>query len=632
MTDSSPPISEVDQFRARRLRQVMRVVAGGLLLAAITNLPAGFKTTSILLLATGTMLYGLHRLKQGHIDTAAAVLLWTLSLTLTVIVTLNTGLRDPAMMGYPAILIFAALFSRRRQFMYLFGFILLAATVQAIAHIYEWRDTAHSRVDWTNVFDVLIILSIIGFAVRFQAYDLRRALVRLEHENRRYRQSEERASYLAQYDALTGLPNRTLCEDRFTQMLKRAKRSDTKSALLFIDLDNFKTINDSLGHSAGDRLLVNVANSLNSCLRATDTACRFGGDEFIVLLADLHSAQEAETVANKILHELGKPIESDQHFFETSASIGIAMAPTDGTDFESYCRHADIAMYQAKKDGKNLYRFFDPTMNRLSEERFRMIGGLRKALKDDEFVLYYQPKVNLQTGRWIGAEALLRWQHPSEGLLSPARFIDLAEETGLIVGIGQWVLKQACHQCIEWHKLGYRNLQMAVNLSPVQFTRGNLTAEVRQALDASGLAGHHLELELTESLLLRDAENIRTQLNELRTHGISFSIDDFGTGYSNLGYLSKFQLEALKVDQSFVRKLLSSKQDQDITLAIINIAKSLGLVTVAEGIEDEETLTKLKSMGCEMGQGYFWSKPLPVDEFTDMLARYAEDATQAHQS
>lgn len=626
MTDKAPPISEVDQFRARRLRQVMRVVAGGLLLAAITNLPSGYKTSGILLLATSILFYGLNRLRHGHIDVAAAILLWTLTLTLTLIVSINTGIRDPAMMGYPAILIFAALFSRRRLFVYLFSFILIAVALQSLAHIYGWRDTTNSNVDWTNVFDVLIILSIIGFAVRFQAYDLRRALTRLEHENRRYRESEERASYLAQYDALTGLPNRSLCEDRFNQMLKRAKRTDTKTALLFIDLDNFKTINDSLGHSAGDALLKHVATSLQHCLRATDTACRFGGDEFIVLLADLQGAPEAERVANKILDELSRPLENDQHLIETSASIGIAIAPQDGTDFECYCRHADIAMYQAKNDGKNLYRFFDTTMNRLSEERFRMIGGLRKALKDDEFILYYQPKVNLQTGHWIGAEALLRWQHPTEGLLTPARFIELAEETGLIVGIGQWVLRQACQQCVLWHQLGYRNLQIAVNLSPVQFTRGNLTAEVRQALDTSGLKGHHLELELTESLLLRDAENIRTQLNELRKHGISFSIDDFGTGHSNLGYLNKFQLEALKVDQSFVRKLLSSKQDQDITLAIINIAKSLGLVTVAEGIEDEETLAKLKSMGCEMGQGYFWSKPLPVDEFTEQLAQYAQQS------
>ena len=615
------PVSEVDRFRAQRLRQVYWITLVGLCFAIVTNwyITSDLPTVVVLVAAELILIWGLKDLTSNNIDQAATILLWTLALGLTASLFVNAGLRDPALLAFPAILIFAALFGKTRLFLSLFGFLVFIILLVGVSDIFGWKQYTNPRVNWTNISDTLIIILIIGVTVRFQTLDLRSALRRLEKENQKFRVSEAKASYLAQYDSLTGLPNRSLCQNRFDLALHTLERRGGICALLFVDLDNFKTINDSLGHSVGDAVLKTIADRITDNIRASDTASRFGGDEFIVLLTDLQEATQAERIATKLLRALAKPIELDQHFIDTSASIGIALAPQDGDSFDAYCKNADIAMYQAKTDGKNLCRFFNDTMNTLSRERFELITGLRAAIKRNEFRLQYQPKVCLSTGRWVGAEALLRWQHPDRGLLPPNIFINLAEETGLIIDIGKWVLMEACAQCQAWHDQGFTDFDIAVNLSAVQFSRGNLEREVKKALKKTNLDGQFLELELTESLLLGDAEKVRIQVDKLRAHGVSFSIDDFGTGYSNLGYLSKFDIESLKIDQSFVRKILDSTQDLNITIAIINFAKSLGLKTIAEGIEDAEIMATLKKLGCDLGQGYYWSKPLDAEVFTKKL-------------
>ncbi|MDN3641032.1 EAL domain-containing protein [Simiduia curdlanivorans] len=615
------PISELARFRAQRLKQVYWITLTGLGIAIFANwqISSDLPTLAILVLGECVLIWGLRDLKNNKINQAAAILLWTLSLSLTGSIVINSGLRDPALLAYPAILIFAALFGNTRLFVSLFSFLILSVIFVGASDIYQWKEFNQAALNWTAISDALIILLIIGLTVRFQAADLRNALTRLEHENEKFRVSEAKASYLAQYDSLTGLPNRALCENRFNLALHTLQRRGGICALLFIDLDNFKTINDSLGHSVGDAVLKTIADRITDNIRASDTACRFGGDEFIVILTDLQDATQAERISTKLLKALSKPLELEQHFIDTSASIGIVLAPQDGDSFDAYCKNADIAMYQAKADGKNLCRFFNDQMNTLSQERFELITGLRLAIKRQEFRLHYQPKIALDSGQWVGAEALLRWQHPEKGLLAPAVFMALAEETGLIIDIGKWVLQQACTQCRAWHDQGFASLDIAVNLSSVQFSRGNLEREVKKALKKSDLDGQFLELELTESLLLGDAEKVRIQVDKLRAHGVSFSIDDFGTGYSNLGYLSKFDIESLKIDQSFVRKILDSEQDLNITIAIINFAKSLGLTTVAEGIEDAEIMAKLAVLGCDLGQGYYWSKPLDAETFTSLL-------------
>jgi diguanylate cyclase len=621
---NSPPDKltvALNNSRALRLRQVLMASILGISATALAYLALSqnIAVLSVLFAMLAGLLYALKLARQMRIELAASIMLWVLTLGVTLLVASNNGLVDEGMFGYPVILIFAALFSKPRLFWALFGFICFAVMAIGLTQLAGWNQVVTVTVDKAVLINVMVILLLTGFSVRFQASDIRNALDNLAEENKKFRVSEAKATYLAQYDSLTSLPNRTLCEDRFNQQLEHIKRYGGQCALLFVDLDNFKTINDSLGHSVGDQVLQSIAHLLERCLRATDTACRFGGDEFIVLLTEITEAKEVERVATKILKFLARPLKLESHYIQTSASIGIALAPRDGSDFESYCKNADIAMYRAKADGKNLFRFFDTTMNTLSDERFVLIKDLRKAVKNNELCLFYQPKVDLRTGLMVGAEALLRWQHPERGLMAPGEFIELAEETGLIVEIGNWVLKEACRQCKCWHQAGHGDLEIAVNLSPVQFSRGTLSKEVLKALALADLAGRHLELELTESLLLGDAENIRLQLQELRAHGVSFSIDDFGTGYSNLGYLSKFDLESLKIDQSFVRKMLDSKQDLNIIIAIINIAKSLGLFTVAEGIEDPLALERLTALGCDLGQGYYWSRPLPPQDFAVLL-------------
>jgi diguanylate cyclase (GGDEF)-like protein len=426
----------------------------------------------------------------------------------------------------------------------------------------------------------------------------------------RVKDSEASFTHLAQHDALTNLPNRLLLRDRVDQAIGHARRDGRQVALLFLDLDNFKTINDSLGHAAGDELLQEVARRLRETLSDIDTVSRQGGDEFLVALADVDDLAVVSSLAGRMQRRLAQPFTLKGMQLVTSISIGIALFPGDGEDFDTLLRHADMAMYQAKSAGRNAYCFFDERMNADNRERLALELDLRQALSRDEFVLHYQPIVDLRSGRLLAAEALLRWRHPEFGLLGPDRFIGAAERSGLIVEIGEWALGEACRQAMLWQAGGLPRFVMSVNLSAVQFRRGNLGEVVQAALTRYGLSPSGLELELTESILLQDCEQLR-QLKEL---GVKLSIDDFGTGYSNLAYLQRFQVDKLKIDQSFVRGLGDNPQNQAIVTAIVQMARSLGLHTVAEGIEDEATRQLLVELGCDQGQGYLFARPLPAGE------------------
>ncbi|GAA0853373.1 putative bifunctional diguanylate cyclase/phosphodiesterase [Aliiglaciecola litoralis] len=622
-TDDSSAVDEITHFRAKRLRQLLYITLVCLNLGLVVIYITAYHLPTLLTLAgcDVMMLYALRSLSSNQVDKAASILLWSIAVGLSIAVMLNSGLRDPAVISFPAILFFAALMCSRREFTLLYVFFCCVTLLIGFTHISGWRNEGYDPVNIPNIVIVLLILTAASYSIRTFSHDLRNALQKLEKGNQKLKDSEEKAQYMAHYDDLTGLPNRTLCQDRFNYQMKLLERHGGQLAFLFIDLDNFKTINDSLGHTVGDQVLLIVAENISKSLRSMDTASRFGGDEFIVLLTEVKHIKDVEKTCNKILDAVNQSILLDSYHIQISASIGIAMAPHDGADFDSYCKKADIAMYKAKADGKNLYRFFDASMNSLSEERFVLIKDLRDALKRQELILFYQPKVDLRSGKLVGAEALIRWQHPERGLMAPGQFIELAEETGLIVEIGDWVLEEACRRCKSWHQAGYVDFEIAVNLSSVQFARGNLTAQVEKALRQSGLEGKYLELELTESLLLGEGENIQSQLNDIKKHGVSFSIDDFGTGYSNLGYLSKYPLDALKIDQSFVRKIHDSKQDLNIIIAIINIAKSLDLTVIAEGIETHENLQQLTQLGCQFGQGFHWAKPQSPEDFLTYVAR-----------
>ena len=432
--------------------------------------------------------------------------------------------------------------------------------------------------------------------------------------------SARHIEFLAHHDALTGLPNRTVMESRFEQAVADASRSGTHVALMFLDLDSFKTVNDSMGHPVGDELLKEVALRLGQFARASDIVSRQGGDEFLIVFTGLASGADVALAADRLVQDFKAPFLVDGHEIATSFSIGIALFPHDGHDFATLLKKADIAMYQAKAAGRDTYRLFGDHMDVAALGRHRIRNALHQAVERFEFKLHFQPQVDLASGRVIGAEALLRWTHPELGVVPPVEFIPVAEESGLIVPIGEWVLNEACRQAVAWQAPGRPPLSVAVNISAVQFARGDLEDTVRRALAASGLAPRLLELELTESVLIHNVDSVLATVTRLKRLGVTLSIDDFGTGYSSLTYLKRFAVDRLKIDQSFIRDLVSDPESAAIVRAIVQMARSLNLKTVAEGIEDDHVLAHLRVIGCDQGQGYGIARPMPGPALLDFLA------------
>ena len=438
----------------------------------------------------------------------------------------------------------------------------------------------------------------------------------------------DQMTHLASHDFLTKLPNRALLRERIDQAALHGRRDGSSFAILYLDLDNFKHVNDSLGHPTGDRLLCSLADRLQHSVRATDTVSRQGGDEFVVLLSAPLTQGQAATAADKLLAALTAPHYIDEHELHISASIGISMYPADGGDAVTLIKNADTAMYMAKERGRNNRQFFEHSMNERAVERQLVETNLRHALERDEFVLYYQPKINLVTGAVIGAEALIRWIHPQWGMVPPERFIRVAEDFGLIVAMGRWVLHEACMQTRRWQDAGMGIETIAVNVSAVEFRRPDFIACVRQIIAHSGLRPSCLELEITESVLMNDAEGSRAILVQLKDMGIRLAVDDFGTGYSSLSYLKLFPIDVLKIDKSFVSSIGSSGDDGAIATAVIAMGNSLNYRVVAEGVEDQFQLDFLRRHHCDEGQGYFFGAPVAPPAFEQMLARHAVAETR----
>jgi len=433
------------------------------------------------------------------------------------------------------------------------------------------------------------------------------------------KENEEHIQFLANHDALTSLPNRGMFSEVLNLAIQNARRYDRNFAVLFIDLDRFKNINDTLGHEAGDRLLQEMGARLTQTVRASDVVARLGGDEFVVLVQEVSEAKQVEAVARKVLSTLVKPMVIQRQECRVTASIGICMFPSEAQDEHALMKNADIAMYRAKEDGKNNYKFYSEEMNVHSFERLALETSLRRGLERSEFVLHYQAKLDLHTGKITGVEALVRWQHPDLGMVPPAQFIPLAEETGLIVPLGKWVLHTACAQSVAWLQEGLPPVHMAVNLSARQFADEDLVKDIAAALESTGLQPELLELELTESMVIQNTERAGRVLAEIKKMGVRLAIDDFGVGYSSLTHLKRFPIDTLKVDRSFIRDLPQNTEDKALTEAIIAMGKSLNLTVVAEGVETLEQQTFLRDRACDEMQGFFFSKPIPSGEFAGLL-------------
>jgi diguanylate cyclase (GGDEF)-like protein len=479
------------------------------------------------------------------------------------------------------------------------------AAVRHSAQVYLWRAGAGSAL-------VVLFAAVLGrMSWQLARGRVRESAVKLQHA--------QRIGYLAYHDELTALPNRTLFTKLLSQAISQSQRHHRQLAIEFIDLDRFKQINDTLGHEAGDQLLQEVAGRLKACLRDSDAVARLGGDEFVVLLTELEEEKYAATVARKINSLIAEPFVLLGQEFRVTASIGISIYPTDGMDEQTLKKNADIAMYHAKEAGKNQFQFYSEMLNANSLERLTLESSLRHALGRNEFRLHYQAKREMLHGRITGMEALLRWQHPDMGLIAPMQFIPVAEETGLIVPIGKWVLQTACSQNVAWQKQGLPRLSIAVNLTSRQFGDEHLLRDVASILDSTGMEASLLELEIHESLLIQDIDRTLQILTQLKALGVKIAIDDFGGGYSSLATLQQFPLDTIKIDRSYIRDIVTHPQDSSLTKAIIAMGRSLSLTVVAQGVETREQAEVLKAHACDEFQGFYFNKPLSTDQFTELL-------------
>jgi diguanylate cyclase (GGDEF)-like protein len=488
-----------------------------------------------------------------------------------------------------------------------------AAAAEGDAREYLWRAALGSVV-------ALLLLALLGrMSWQLSQSRLREGDSELLHA--------QRVEYLAYHDALTGLPNRSMFSKLLSQRIIEAHQAGRQLAVAFLDLDRFKQINDTLGHDAGDQLLKSAAARLKECVRDSDTVARLGGDEFVLLLPELGGEQYAETVAQKILSVVGKPFTLIGHEFRVTTSIGISMYPQDGLDEQTLTKNADIAMYQAKAQGRNNFQFYSEKLDSNSLQRLTLELSLRQALERNEFRLYYQAKRDIGSGRIAGMEALLRWQHPELGTLQPLQFLPVAEETGLIVPIGKWVLKTACLQNVAWQAQGLPHVSIAVNLTARQFRDVHLLRDVKSILEVTQLAPHLLELEINESLLIRDVPDTLRILAGLKQLGVRIAIDDFGTGYSSLATLQRFPLDTIKIDLSFIRDITGVAENAGLADAVIAMGKSLSMTVVAQGVETREQAEFLRAHTCDELQGFYFKRPLPADQFTKLLQAQLSDIT-----
>lgn len=624
LTSSSNQITftEVQRLLEKRVGQLTGITACCAVLCGVLSfIEESWSTLFFILLTFPFISISTWLCYQQKNRMAAEVLIWTLCAAMLGILWASSGHYSAGATALPCILIFAAMLGTMTSFFIITSIFTINLLIMGIAHQAGWVAFDESISDSTRHFSLVVILVASAFSVRILIADYTQTILRLKQENNKVKESEQAIVFLANHDSLTELPNRSLASDRFGQAVQRCSRLETphKIALIYIDLDDFKTINDSLGHETGDRYLVAIAERLRDATRGCDTVCRLGGDEFLLILENINDERDVSSIAANVQERISHPVITGQHKLVCSASIGVAVYPNDGDRYEELVKKADIAMYRSKDMGRNTVHYYNPSMNSDALGRMQLLEDLRVALAGDQLYVEYQPIVLLATGEIVGAEALVRWQHPIRGFIGPDVFIPLAEKSGLIVEIGAWVLERACRDIFKLQQECTKDFRVAVNVSSIQLKRDDFKERIKKILREIPITPNSLELEITESELISDSPEFDDAVEQLKTMGISLAIDDFGTGYSNLGYVQKIKVAKLKIDRSFVQGIEDNSDNQAIVRAVHNIADGLIMKTVAEGVENAHELEFLKGLGITHGQGYLWSRPVPIQKLLAMM-------------
>jgi diguanylate cyclase (GGDEF)-like protein len=611
-------IQALAKYNARRVKQMIVAINLLIVLSIVNNL---IFDRGIWLTAAAAFTFGVLFVARRYYDSdrptiAQFIFMWTIFIAVTYITWQGDGLRDQIIIGNSISLVFTAILATPRHFAIMYLAVIANAIALGLANEYRWVDFSQFYFDWSNVGDAVMLYSVTAVTVFMLANDMRHLLSRYNSEYRKAKASEDEIYRLANHDTLTGLPNLFMGEKKFRD--EHSVPGSPNVALFAIGLDNFKVVNDSLGHVFGDSVLKTISERLAGIMCKECFVFRMAGDVFGIMSTGAVTAEEIGNVAEAIRLKVSEPLGSGHQFVLLTCSIGVAIRGDDSFDFERMRRESDIAMNKAKSAGRNVFKIYDETMSSQTIASVSMAAKLKTAIDNHEFQLFFQPKIELASSEIKGAEALLRWfPDGGEKPIRPDLFIPVAESTGMIVEIGEWVIRQSCLECKRLQTLGAKDFSIAVNISAVQFKRGNLEQVVLDALYVSGLQPRYLELELTESLLLEDEYDIKGQISRLAEKGISFSVDDFGKGYSNLGNLSKFDVTTLKIDQSFVFQMFDTPQNAALVEAIVRMAKSLGLKIVAEGVETQRAANILSLLGVDSAQGFYWSKPLPINQFID---------------
>ncbi len=577
------------------------------------------------LLFIGLLYFWIH---SDTVDIIISLCLWAFTLLASFVAWNNSGLFDTAILAFPCISMLAIVMGKKALYIPIFIYLQVVTFLLLYAHIYGYAGPINGSVEhlYVRTFDIFILINFFSFSTYFYVNDMKISRRQLNKRITRLKRQLHSTNQLINYDQNTHLPNERICQHEILPLLKDI--ADTSRILSFIrmEIHNLRNINNSIGHEVGDLLLNEVSLRLQSLVKEDEFLYLFQGNEFVFIKIS-SNYQQVNNFREQIMQAMSSSFSVRGYELDAFVSVGISVAPFDGVTVEALQKKSHLALSHASNKGINHSLFYDENMTSSEDLKYQLIKDLKFAIKQNEFQLYFQPKVDMQTNKIVGAEALIRWNSSVHGFVGPDVFIPIAEESGLIVDISKWVLHEACNTCKRWQEMGFEHFHIAVNISSVDFRRGNLPRVVTNALNLSGLQAKYLELEITESLMIDDVCHIQSQIQQLHQMGVSFAIDDFGTGYSNLAYLSKFNVSTLKIDQSFVKNIMDSKEDFLIVKAIINMSKSLGMENVAEGIEEQPIIEKLTAEGCYYGQGYFWSKPVVNEEFIALVRQHNESVT-----